>query len=275
LQKPKTANSFALCTKNVFGTSAALTLPSDFTKMSIPANIEAIPYRWFATPSTNKNGKKQGGKVAVMHSNATDFADVLVYEPDNEEWWDLVPADVAIRAAIRGPAQNESDLIAFALPLANQPTETQQRILERMPELQIIIKPQSEPMQTIVKTEEPIAQVQKKTDHGQDALQRQQAKRLQRLVLQGEWIEKHEQQLKVIQSVVSHAMEEWFNDDSDECHSNAMYQMNDALCLLTDIVRDLRYNCHCPDESREGVLYYHSFNGGITEVVDLSKVPKK
>ena len=238
--------------------------------MTIPANIEAIPYRWFNTSSSNKNGKKQGGKVAVMHSNTSDFADVLVYEPDNEEWWELVPADVAIRAAIRGPAQNGSDLIAWALPLANQPSETQNRIKERQPESVM-----SQNTITLAVEPESAKQVDNVVDKAQSALVKQHARRLQRLILQGEWLEDHEQQLKVIQSTISHAMSEWYDDDGEDCHANALFQMQDALMLLVDVIRDLRIKCHCPDESREGILYYHSFNGGITEVVDLSKVPQE
>lgn len=234
--------------------------------MTIPANIEAIPYRWFNTPSTNKNGKKQGGKVAVMHSNVLDFADVLVYEPDNEEWWDLVPADVLIRAAIRGPAQNGSDLIAWALPLGNQPTETQNRIKERQPESVM-----SQNTITLAVEPESAKQVDNVVDKAQSALVKQHARRLQRLILQGEWLEDHEQQLKVIQSTINHAMEEWYEDDSEECHANALFQMQDALMLLVDVIRDLRINCHCPDEQREGILYYHGFRGAVTEVIDLNK----
>lgn len=231
-----------------------------------PKNIEAVPYRWFHTAKTNNGGKKQGGKVAVMHAETEGFADVLVYEPDHEDWWRVVPSDVTIRAAIRGPAQNGSDLIAWALPLANQPTETQQRIKERIPELNIMTDDKSEPQQ-----EESAIQVDNVVDNSRSELIKQKAKRLQRLVLQGEWLEDHEQQLKVIQSVVSHAMSEWCDDDSDECHANAMFQMNDALMLFNEIIRDLRYNCHCPDEQRDGILYYHGFRGAVTEVIDLNK----
>lgn len=231
-----------------------------------PKNIEAVPYRWFNSSKTVNGGKKQGGKVAVMHAETEGFADVLVYEPDHEDWWRVVPSDVTIRAAIRGPAQNGSDLIAWALPLANQPTETQQRIKERIPELNIMTDAKPEPQQ-----EESAIQVDNVVDNSRSELIKQQAKRLQRLVLQGEWLEDHEQQLKVIQSVISHAMSEWCDDDSDECHANAMYQMNDALMLFNEIIRDLRYNCHCPDEQRDGILYYHGFRGAVTEVIDLNK----
>jgi hypothetical protein len=231
-----------------------------------PKNIEAIPYRWFNTTRTLNGDKKQGGKVAVMHANTPGFADVLVYEPDHEDWWRVVPSDVVIRAAIRGPAQNGSDLIAWALPLANQPTETQQRIKERIPELNIMTDTKPE-----VPQESSAIEVDKVVDNSRSELVKQQARRLQRLILQGEWLENNEQQLKVIQSTVSHAMSEWYEDDSEDCHANALCQMQDALMLLVDVIRDLRYNCHCPDEQREGILYYHGFRGAVTEVIDLNK----
>ena len=218
--------------------------------INYPKSIEAVPYRWRNLEQTVKNGKKQGGKTAFMHSPVERFADVIVFEPDHEDWWALVPSTVPIRAAIRGPAQNGNDLIAWALPLANQPSETQAAIKERTLTTPIMDQNKSD------------AEKRQKEMH-QD--------RLQRLVLKGEWLEKHEAQLKVIQTAVITSMSEWYEDDSTTCHETAMYQMNDALSLLTDIVRDLRYECFCPDEQRKGVLYYHGFKGAVTEVVNFNK----
>lgn len=215
-----------------------------------PKNIEAVPYRWFYSKQSDTNGKKQGGKVAVMHSEHQGFVDVLVYEPDNEDWWAIVPSTVPIRAAIRGPAQNGNDLIAWALPLANQPSETQAAIKERTLTTPIMD--------------------QNKND-AEECLKRMYYERLQCLILKGEWLEKYEAQLKVIQSSVSRAMSRWYDDDSEDCHANAIGEMNDALSLLTNIVRDLRYECFCPDEQRKGVLYYHGFKGAVTEVVNFNE----
>lgn len=114
-------------------------------------------------------------------------------------------------------------------------------------------------------------EVQSAADKSEAALIKARAKRLQRLILQGEWLEKHELQLKVVQGIVCNAMSEWYEDDSEECDEKAMYEMRDALMLLVDIIRDLRISCHCPDEKREGILYYHGFQGAVTEVVDLNK----
>lgn len=215
-----------------------------------PKNIEAVPYRWFHSKQSDTNGKKQGGKVAVMHSEHQGFVDVLVYEPDNEDWWAIVPSTVPIRAAIRGPAQNGNDLIAWALPLANQPFETQAAIKERTLTTPIMDQNKNE------------AEDRQKEIH---------CERMQRLIMKGEWLEKYEAQLKVIQSSVSNAMCRWYDDDSEECHSNAIFEMNDALSLFTDVVRELRYECFCPDEQRKGVLYYHGFKGAVIEVVNFNK----
>lgn len=218
--------------------------------INYPKSIEAVPYRWRNLEQSVKNGKKQGGKTAFMHSPVEGFADVMVFEPDHEDWWAVVPSTVPIRAAIRGPAQNGNDLIAWALPLANQPSETQAAIKERT-------------LTTPIMDQNKIDAEKRQKEMHQD--------RLQRLVLKGEWLEKYETQLKVIQSTVVNAMGDWYDDDSDTCHQDAIFQMNDALSLLTDIVRDLRYECFCPDEQRKGVLYYHGFKGAVTEVVNFNK----
>lgn len=218
--------------------------------INYPKSIEAVPYRWRNLEQTLKNGKKQGGKTAFMHSPVEGFVDVIVFEPDYEDWWAVVPSTVPIRAAIRGPAQNGNDLIAWALPLANQPSETQAAIKERT-------------LTTPIMDQNKIEAEKRQKEMHQD--------RLQRLALKGEWLEKYEIQLKVIQSAVVSAMGDWYDDDSETCHETAIFQMNDALSLLTDIVRDLRYECFCPDEQRKGVLYYHGFKGAVTEVVNFNK----
>lgn len=218
--------------------------------INYPKSIEAVPYRWRNLEQSVRNGKKQGGKTAFMHSPVKGFADVMVFEPDHEDWWSVVPSTVPIRAAIRGPAQNGNDLIAWALPLANQPSETQAAIKERT-------------LTTPMMDQNKIDAEKRQKEMHQD--------RLQRLVLKGEWLEKYETQLKVIQSTVVSAMGVWYEDDSKTCNETAIYQMIDALSLLTDIVRDLRYECFCPDDQRKGVLYYHGFKGAVTEVVNFNK----
>lgn len=97
-----------------------------------PKSIEGVPTRWFSRPLTTcrVDGKtyKAGGKVAVLNCPAPGWLYVQVYGPDDEDWWDSVPSDVPIRAAIRKPARNGEDLIGYALPLRNQPTVLQEYI---------------------------------------------------------------------------------------------------------------------------------------------------
>jgi hypothetical protein len=218
--------------------------------INYPKSIEGVPYRWRNLEQTVKNGKKQGGKTAFMHSPVEGFADVIVFEPDHEDWWAIVPSTVPIRAAIRGPAQNGNDLIAWALPLANQPSETQAAIKECTLTTPIMDQNKNE------------AEERQKQMHQE---------KLQRLVLKGEWLEKHETQLKVIQSAVVSAISTWYDDDSESCHETAIFEMNDALSLLTDIVCNLRYECFCPDEQRKDVLYYHGFKDAVIEVVNFNQ----
>ena len=92
--------------------------------------------------------------------------------------------------------------------------------------------------------------------------------RLQRLVLKGEWLEKHETQLKVIQSAVVSTMEAWSDYNGDSCSEDCIFEMSDALMLLVDVVRNLRHECFCPDEQRKDVLYYHGFKDAVIEVVN-------
>ena len=221
---------------------------------SYPKSIEAVPYRWFQTSKKESKGKKQGGKVAVLHSPNTSYNDVLVYEPDNEDWWDIVPSNMPIRVAVREPAQNGLDLIAWALPLANQPSELQAVIKQRKPDVQVMIEKKPDPT------------VAQKKGH---------VTRAQRLILQGEWLEKHEQQLKVIQSSICNAMFDWYDDDSEDCDSTALNRMVDALHLFMDIGRDLRHSCFCPDSNREGILYYHGYKDSVTELMNLNKENKE
>lgn len=102
------------------------------TLTAFPKSIEGVPYRWISQPlsvaSLEGRTYKRGGRTAVMHCPVPGFDDVLIYQPDGEDWWDQLPPDTAIRAAIRGPARNGADLIGYALPLRNQPSELQRHM---------------------------------------------------------------------------------------------------------------------------------------------------
>ena len=106
--------------------------------ITCPKSIQGVPYRWFTKPLTTSqvDGKtyKAGGKVAILQCPVPGWSDVMVFQPDDEDWWDNLPSDVAIRAAIRGPARNGNDLIGYALPLRNQPSELQEHIKGLQPQ---------------------------------------------------------------------------------------------------------------------------------------------
>jgi hypothetical protein len=100
--------------------------------IAYPKSIEGVPTRWFSRPLStcrfNGHTYKAGGKVAVLNCPVPGWLYVQVYQPDEEDWWDSVPPDVPIRAAIRKAARNGEDLIGYALPLRNQPSELQRHI---------------------------------------------------------------------------------------------------------------------------------------------------
>lgn len=99
------------------------------TTTAMPKSIQGTPFRWFTRPMSvcRVEGRtfKAGGKVAVLRCPVPGWSYVQVYGPDDEDWWDQVPSDQSLRAAIRKPARNGEDLIGYALPLANQPSELQ------------------------------------------------------------------------------------------------------------------------------------------------------
>jgi hypothetical protein len=100
--------------------------------LTYPKSIEGTPYRWLSRPLTTArvNGRtyKAGGKVAILTCPVPGWTDVQVYQPDEEDWWDNLPPDLPIRAAVRGPSRHGDDLIGYALPLRNQPSELQRHI---------------------------------------------------------------------------------------------------------------------------------------------------
>jgi len=100
--------------------------------IAYPKSIEGVPTRWFSRPLStcrfNGHTYKAGGKVAVLNCPVPGWLYVQVYQPDEEDWWGSVPPDVPIRAAIRKAARNGEDLIGYALPLRNQPSELQRHI---------------------------------------------------------------------------------------------------------------------------------------------------
>lgn len=235
-----------------------------------PKSIEAPILRFFHSPVSWDKGVKNGGMTAVLKLPDGEWNDVLVYQPDapNENWWDVLPRNTVIRAAIREPAKkNPKDLIAFALPLKNQPSATQDLIAKLMSNDQDDQQPE---LTEGDKLEAQLKEDVEKKRRNQTLLA--QGKRLQRLVLMGEWLEKNESALKCIQSTICTSVFRWYDDNSEEADTTALHEMLDALHLNMDLIRDMRQKCWCPDTDCDGTLYYTDGAGKAVKVIDLNEV---
>ena len=246
------------------------------TTTNFPKSVEAPIIRFFHSPVSWDKGVKNGGMTAVVKlpedKNTEGWNDVLVYEPDSpgESWWDLVPRNTVIRVSIREVAKNKQDLIGFALPLKNQPSELQALIAEKL-EIKEEKKEeiQSEPSEGD-KLEALLKEDVEKKRRRQSMLAS--SKRLQRLVLMGEWLEKNESALKCIQSTITSTVFDWYDDYSEEADTTALHKMLDALHFHMDLIRDLRVSCWCPDTDCDGTLYYKGHDGKPVKVIDLNEV---
>ena len=83
------------------------------------------------------------------------------------------------------------------------------------------------------------------------------ARRMQRLILMGEWLEKYEQQLKVVQGVFGDAISDWYEDNSEHADNFLVQRILDSIHLYLEVGRALRVECFCPDTKKEGILYMH------------------
>jgi hypothetical protein len=247
------------------------------TTTNFPKSVEAPIIRFFHTPVSWDKGVKNGGMTAVVKlpddKNTEGWNDVLVYEPDSpgESWWDLVPRKSVIRVSIREVAKNKRDLIGFALPLQNQPSELQALIAEKR-EVEEEKKEQIQPEPS--EGDKLEAQLKEEVEKKQRLqIMKAQSKRLQRLILMGEWLEKNESALKCIQSTITNTVFAWYDDNSEEADTTALHQMMDALHFHMDLIRDLRQSCWCPDTDCDGTLYYRGHDGKPVKVIDLNELP--
>ena len=248
------------------------------TTTNFPKSLEAPITRFFHSPVTWDKGVKNGGMTAVLKlpsdQNTEGWNDVLVFEPDldGEQWWDLVSRGTVIRVSIREVAKNKQDLIAFALPLKNQPSELQALIAEKK-EAELDLFPPSieEPVMTNAdKLEEQLKKdIEKKQRSSQLIAQ---SKRLQRLILMGEWLEKNESALKAVQSIITTAVFRWYDDNEAEADTTALHEMLDGLHLYMDVIRDIRGKCWCPDTDCDGALYYTGHDGKPMKVLDFNEL---
>jgi hypothetical protein len=247
------------------------------TTTNFPKSVEAPIIRFFHTPVSWDKGVKNGGMTAVVKlpddKNTEGWNDVLVYEPDSpgESWWDLVPRNTVIRVSIREVAKNKQDLIGFALPLQNQPSELQALIAEKL-EVEQEKKEEAQPEPS--EGDKLEAQLKEDIEKKQRLqIMKAQSKRLQRLILMGEWLEKNESALKCIQSTITNTVFSWYDDNTEEADTTALNQMMDALHFNMDLIRDLRQNCWCPDTDCDGALYYRGHDGKPVKVIDLNELP--
>jgi len=242
------------------------------TTANFPKSVEAPILRFFHSPVSWANGVKNGGMTAVVKlpedKNAEGWNDVLVYESDDPtaSWWNLVSRGTVIRVSIREVAKNGQDLIGFALPLQNQPSELQAMVASK--------KKESEEQEPVVSNGDKLeAQLKEDIEKKQRLLiAKTQSKSLQRLILMGEWLEKNESALKAVQSTICTSVFRWYDDNSEEADTTALHEMLDALHLQMDIVRELRQSCWCPDTDCDGVLYWTGSNGKPVKVIDLNEV---
>jgi hypothetical protein len=214
------------------------------TTTNFPKSVEAPIIRFFHSPISWDKGVKNGGMTAVVKlpadQNEGGWNDVLVYQPDmdGDKWWDLVPRNTVIRVSIREVAKNKQDLIGFALPLQNQPSDLQALIAEKL-EVEEEKKEEAQP--------EPSEGDKLEAQLWHEVVKKQRlevskahSKRLQRLILMGEWLEKNESALKCIQSTITSTVFDWYDDNSEEADTTALHKMLDALHFHMDLIRDLR-----------------------------------
>jgi len=246
------------------------------TTTNFPKSVEAPIIRFFHSPVSWDKGVKNGGMTAVVKlpadQNEGGWNDVLVYQPDmdSDKWWDLVPRNTVIRVSIREVAKNKQDLIGFALPLQNQPSDLQALIAEK---LEVEQEKKKEVQPDPSEGDKLEAQLKEEVEKKQRlAVWKAHSRRLQRLILMGEWLEKNESALKCIQSTITNTVFAWYEDNSEEADTTALHQMMDALHFNMDLIRDLRQNCWCPDTDCDGTLYYKGHDGKPVKVIDLNEV---
>jgi hypothetical protein len=247
------------------------------TTTNFPKSVEAPIIRFFQSPVSWDKWVKNGGMTAVVKlpdsQNEGNWNDVLVYEPDSpgESWWDLVPRNTVIRVSVREVARNGKDLIGFALPLRNQPSDLQALIAEKKEaELE---PPTPEPKEPEITDADRLEILLKEgIEQKRRFLQAHEYKRLQRLILMGEWLEKNESALKAVQSIITTAVFRWYDDNEAEADTTALHEMLDGLHLYMDVIRDIRGKCWCPATDCDGTLYYTGHDGKPMKVLDFNEL---
>ena len=233
---------------------------------TFPKSIEAPITRFFHAPTRDNNGKKNGGMVAVLKFNPEQWkGDVLVFEPDVDgfEWWSHVSRNAVIRASVREVAKNKEDLIAFALPLKNQPTATQEMVRARIAEES---EEKAQLNSEADKLEEQLKADIEKKQHLETL--RQYLPRLRMLIKKGEWLDNNETGLLLAQSAICRAYYEWAEDDSPSADTSFTENVLDACKYLVDAMVPLRGSLVNGKEP-EGTLSVTCRHGSSKTVLDL------
>ena len=233
---------------------------------TFPKSIEAPITRFFHAPTRDNNGKKNGGMVAVLKFNPEQWkGDVLVFEPDVDgfEWWSHVSRNAVIRASVREVAKNKEDLIAFALPLKNQPTATQEMVRARIAEES---EEKAELISEADKLEEQLKADIEKKQHLETL--RQYMPRLRMLIKKGEWLDNNETGLLLAQSAICKAVCEWQEDYSSDADNIFAQNVMDACKYLVDAMVPLRGPLFDGEEP-EGTLSVTCRHGQAKTVLDL------
>ena len=236
---------------------------------TFPKSIEAPITRFFHAPTRDNKSKKNGGMVAVLKFDESEWkGDVLVFEPDVDgaEWWSHVSRNAVIRASVREIAKNQEDLIAFALPLKNQPTATQEMVRARIAEES---EEQAEVISEADKLEEQLKADIEKKQHLETL--KAYMPRLRMLLKKGEWLDANESSLLLIQNSLCKAYCEWCEDHSSDADGTFTESVLDAVKCYVDLIAPLRSIPWAPNSDTESkdTLTVNFCNGQSRTVLDL------
>ena len=244
---------------------------------TFPKSAEGAIDRFRTFPETWENGIRNGGTAAIfpvpekVNPDGT-FRDVLCFQPDKdgEDWWEYLEEGMVIRTNPYKIANNKEDLMAHALVLKRQPSETQAAIGKKMVAAGKVEQKELEAVEVTEgdKLEEQLKQeVEKKQRLEKLKTYRH---RVQYLIRMGEWLDKHETGLKLCQSQMGDAFFEWCEDDSPSADETLVQKTTDGFKYFIETIASLRQICGCPDKERDGTLYLTFPDGRIETILDLN-----
>jgi len=232
---------------------------------TFPKSIEAPVVRFFYTRARENKGKKNGGMVAVLKLPETEWNDVQVYQPDTdgEQWWSHLVQGMAIRVSVREVAKNKQDLIAFALPLKNQPSATQEKIRASIAEEKKVAESAAPDGD---KLEQQLKQEVLKKQHLETL--KQYLPRLRVLIKKGEWLDNNETGLLLAQSAICRAYYEWAEDESPSADTSFTENVLDACKYIVETMSELRGPL-LDGKEPDGTLSVTCRHGSSKTVLDL------